>query len=279
MLKNLYKFFFPTNDDYEKRNSVKLEDEGKDLYEESVERATLLLEYTKDQYDYSLERMRRVEEKGLKLFASVSVITTALVLTLRFVGDEIIKSDLTCMSVLLLLTGGLTFIFLVFAWVFVFSAVTLKDLPALTTGEDADSFFLSYPRNETIWDTARKYHQAIQKLSEIHNLKALKFNKAVISMRCTALFFVSFVLLITIDNLWQEGGMFNKRKPLDDKQYSPTTTYVAQSSFVPAQQNDGTLRGTVTGKMSLPKRTEGPCLGVALESYRSLSEQRAKVKA
>lgn len=37
--------------------------------------------------------MRRIEDKALKLFGSVSVIITALVLTIRFVGGELLNSD------------------------------------------------------------------------------------------------------------------------------------------------------------------------------------------
>lgn len=244
----------------------------KELYEEGVERSSFLHDYTKTQYDYSLERMRRIEDKALKLFASVSIITTALVLTIRVVGDEILTSDIDCFTIILLMSGFFTFISLVVAWAFVFSAVTLKDLPSLTTGEEIDEFLLSNPRNETIWDISRKYHDAIGKLSVIHDLKAYRIGLSIHAMWSTAIFFVIFTVALVSNNLFQEGGMFKKSVPNDNQNLSPSTTQLVK--VVGSTQRTQQFAGSVTGKMPLPKRTEGPALSVALESFTSLSESR-----
>ncbi|PWK07058.1 hypothetical protein C7421_1089 [Pantoea ananatis] len=250
----------------------------KELYEESTERASILLDFFKDQYDYGLERMRRIEDKALKLFGSVSVIITALVLTIRFVGGELLNSDADFFTVSLLIFGAGTFISLVISWVMVFSAVTLKDLPTLITDSDTATFFLTKPRNETLWDEAEQYHNALKDINNIHDKKAWRINISIHAMWLTAFFFVVFVVLLTCENLFKEGGMFNKSNKREDRTYQVTSTQLVQSNVRPGPASK-VLTGSVTGEISLPNRSQGIKLGVALESYKSLSEQRAKAKA
>lgn len=92
-------------------------------------------------------------------------------------------------NLILLFCGGATFIALVVAWGFVFSAVTLKDLPVLQTGEESAKYILTTPRNETLWNASEKYHQALEKVNAIHDKKAYRINISIRSMWCIAVFF------------------------------------------------------------------------------------------
>lgn len=71
--------------------------------------------------------------------------------------------------------------------------------------------------------------------------------------------------------------MFKKSNKHEDHTYQAPSTQLVQSN-VRSGPASKVLTGSVTGEISLPNRSRGIKLGVALESYKSLSKQRAKSK-
>lgn len=79
------------------------------IAEELLERSKLYFEYQADQYAAALDRIRKLEEKGLKVFASLSVIVTAFILIIRFTAMLLLNQKFVVLNILTCLAGGLTF--------------------------------------------------------------------------------------------------------------------------------------------------------------------------
>lgn len=166
--------------------------------EERIERAKLLYEYSKEQYEQYLNRLRLLEEKGLKVFGTISVIVTALVLIARFGADSILISIKIhpYPGVAALVCGVLTFIGLCSSWSFVFRAVVLINKPKMPV-EGIDRVFFLNTRDDSLYSLAQLYIDASKKIEEIHDDKAFLIGKSFEDMEFTGWCFVLFVIIIT----------------------------------------------------------------------------------
>ncbi|WP_058708528.1 hypothetical protein [Pantoea stewartii] len=165
--------------------------------EERIERATLLYSYAKEQYDQYLDRLHLLEEKGLKVFGSISVIFTVLVLIARF-GANLILTAIkthTCMGVAACVFGALTFIGICSCWSFVFRAVVLINKPKMPV-EGIQSVFFNNTRDDALYSISSLYIEAAKKIEDIHDDKALLIGKSFSEMQFTGWCFIIFVIII-----------------------------------------------------------------------------------
>lgn len=167
------------------------------IAEELLERSKLYFEYQADQYAAALDRIRKLEEKGLKVFASLSVIVTAFILIIRFTAMLLLNQKFVVLNILTCLAGGLTFFCLCSAWSFVFRAVLLKDIPKLPTHHPKmESVFLDNPRDSTYVGLAKHYSRATLKIEATHGEKAKLIGLSFREMAFTAWGFLVFVILV-----------------------------------------------------------------------------------
>jgi len=129
--------------------------------EETIERAKLLYDYFKEPYEQYLERLRLSEEKGLKVFGSISVIVTALILIARFGADLILSAikNHPYPGVAALVCGAVTFIGLCSSWSFVFRAVVLINQPTMSV-EGIDRVIFLNTRDDSLYSMAQLYSDA-----------------------------------------------------------------------------------------------------------------------
>lgn len=168
-----------------------------DEVEEQIKRATLLYEYAKSQYDNYLNRLQLLEEKGIKVFGSISIVVTALVLIVRY-GANLVMQSLHLhffLSIAIIVSGGLTFVGLCSCWSFVFRSVVLIDKPKMPV-QDIEAVFLSNTRPDALFSMSNLYMQACQKIEEIHDEKAFLIGKSFQEMQFTGWCFITFVILI-----------------------------------------------------------------------------------
>lgn len=170
----------------------------KEEQDERIERAELLYEYQTAQYKDYLDRLHLLEEKGLKVFGSISVVVTALVLIVRFGANVIIKSaeNHPALYVFAFVTAGLTFVGLCSSWAFVFRSVVLIDKPKLTVDNGIDEVFMRHTRDQSLVGMADMYAKASKKIEKIHNEKAYLIGKSFEEMQFTGWSFVIFVIII-----------------------------------------------------------------------------------
>lgn len=165
--------------------------------EERIERATLLLDYSKEQYNQYLDRLHLLEEKGLKVFGSISVVVTALVLIARF-GANLILSSIKLHSnlgIAAFVFGVLTFVGLCSCWSFVFRAVVLINKPKMPV-KDVEAVFLENTRDDSQFSMSKLYIDAAKNIEEIHDEKAFLIGKSFDEMQFTGWCFVIFVIII-----------------------------------------------------------------------------------
>lgn len=169
----------------------------KEEAEERIERATLLLDYAKEQYNQYLDRLHLLEEKGLKVFGSISVIVTALILIARFGANLILTSIKThsYLGVAAFVFGVLTFVGLCSCWSFVFRAVVLINKPKMPV-QDIDEVFLENTRDDSQFSMSKLYIDAAKKIEQIHDEKAFLIGKSFDEMQFTGWCFVIFVIII-----------------------------------------------------------------------------------
>jgi hypothetical protein len=167
------------------------------IAEELLERSKLYFEYQADQYAAALDRIRKLEEKGLKVFASLSVIVTAFILIIRFTVTLVLNQKFVVLNIATGLAGVLTFLCLCSAWSFVFRAVLLKDIPKLPTDhQKMEGVFLDNPRDSTYVGLAKHYAKATSQIETTHGDKAKLIGLSFREMAFTAWAFLVFVVLV-----------------------------------------------------------------------------------
>ncbi len=167
------------------------------IAEELLERSKLYFEYQADQYAAALDRIRKLEEKGLKVFASLSVIVTAFILIIRFTAALVLNQKFVVLNIATCAAGFLTFLCLCSAWSFVFRAVLLKDIPKMPTSHQRmESVFLENPRDSTYIGLAKYYAKATLQIEVTHGDKAKLIGFSFREMAFTAWGFLVFVALV-----------------------------------------------------------------------------------
>ncbi|MGO2158471.1 MAG: hypothetical protein ACTH5V_22115 [Serratia proteamaculans] len=167
------------------------------IAEELLERSKLYFEYQADQYASALDRIRKLEEKGLKVFASLSVIVTAFILIIRFTAALVLNQKFVVLNIATCVAGFLTFLFLCSAWSFIFRAVLLKDIPKMPTNhQKMESVFLDNPRDSTYIGLAKHYSKATLQIEATHGDKAKLIGLSFREMAFTAWGFLVFVMLV-----------------------------------------------------------------------------------
>ncbi|MFE8049315.1 hypothetical protein [Brenneria goodwinii] len=241
-------------------------DLSQELAEERIARAKMYYDYQEAQHKSALERMRNLEEKGLKVFASLSVIVTAFVLLIRFMSDFFITHKGDVLVIITMIFGGFTFLCLCSAWSFMFRAVLLVNIPKLPVNpDDMDPLFLDNTRDSSYTGLSNLHAQATAEIESAHSQKAKLIGLSFRDMAFTGWSFLFFVILVVASLLLNteiDMKSQNPRKPQGQMRvvapdFAGKTTH-EQSSPV------------TTSDIGRPKPITVPRLEVSLESLDSL---------
>ncbi|NQS80543.1 hypothetical protein [Pantoea agglomerans] len=235
--------------------------------EERIERAKLILDFSKEQYDYALDRTKSIEDKALKVFSTVSVIVTAYIFLVRYVGTIVLKAAHSWVYYLAISTGALTLVAISVAWVFVFRSVRLKDIPIQEYGPATDDYVFDNKRDVSTWGLARRYSEAAASVDKRHTRKAKFVGLSIVFTGATGLFFIIFVLSCLYMAYEQEVDMFGKPKP--EQERKPLPSYQVRIDS-PIKQV-----GSASGSSMRPARVDAPALRMSLESLDSIIKAKA----
>lgn len=241
--------------------------------EERIERAKLILDFSKEQYDYALDRTKSLEDKALKVFSTVSVIVTAYIFLVRYVGTLVLQAAHSFVYYLATITGALTLLAISLAWFFVFRSVLLKDIPIQEYGPATDDYIFDNKRDVSTWGLARRYSEAASKVDTSHTRKAKFVGLSIAFTGVTGLFFIIFVLSCLYMAYEQEVDMFGKPKP--EQQRNPLPSYQVRADISLKQSGPASQGGSASSNSMRPERVDAPALRMSLESLDSIMKAKA----
>ena len=167
--------------------------------EELIERAELLFEHQKTQYEIASDGVRRLEDKAMKTFGAISVIITIALLVVRYWWNDIFpqKSDVlhvVCWGFLVFFLG-MFFI----SWGFTFSAMQLQDVERPSSDADSlESFYMHQKRYNSLTAYAREYSRLTDVVDLGHLTKAKLIRNCFEAMHFGAWSFVCFLLTVVV---------------------------------------------------------------------------------
>lgn len=166
--------------------------------EEYVNRAELLYDYQKEQYELSVDSIRRLEDKATKMLGILSFIITVSLLVVRYWWDDIFSGPVTPVKVCCWLALGLYLVLTLFSWGYSFSAMIPKDFTKPPSGEDMVKHFLLQPRHVSLTWSANSYSDYTKVVDEIHKEKVKMLNNGNESILFSAWSFVIFMIFVFI---------------------------------------------------------------------------------
>ncbi|GKX47964.1 hypothetical protein [Pectobacterium carotovorum] len=130
------------------------EDEIKEL----IERAKILFDHQKEQYISAVASLRRLEDKAMKTFGSLSVIISVALLIVRNWWDTIFTINPEPKHIVCWIFLS-TFIFLsMVSWGFAFSAMQLRNTEKPSAdAQDLEDFFMLNKRYNSLASYAKEY--------------------------------------------------------------------------------------------------------------------------
>lgn len=239
----------------------------KEAEQERIERASLILEFSKEQYDYALDRTRKLEDKALKVFSSISIIVTALIFLIRYIAGLFFGAEHDIYFGFTVLTGVTTLTFISIAWYNVFRAVHLSDIPKLDYGASTDDYVFDNKRDVSIWGLARRYSEATAAIDERHSQKAENVGWAIKFTGFTGLSFILFVVSCLLMAAIQESKMPHKNG-------NTANAEMALPGYQAHFESAAHTRTPAVKTSMRPERVDAPALQIALESLDSIREHR-----
>ncbi|MEG5642253.1 hypothetical protein UXP00_03395 [Enterobacter asburiae] len=167
--------------------------------DELIERAELLFEHQKKQYEIASEGVRRLEDKAMKTFSAISVIITIALLVVRNWWADIFpeKSGLSHVVCWMFLVFFLSMFFI--SWGFTFSAMQLQDVERPASDADSlESFYMHQKRYNTLAAYAREYARLTDVVDLVHLSKAKLIRNCFEAMHFGAWSFVFFLITLVI---------------------------------------------------------------------------------
>lgn len=174
----------------------------KDQEDELTEKAELLIKHQKEQYESSVERIRRLEDKALKTFGSLSIVITVALLVVRYWWKDIFPEHYTPLHAFcwffLIVFISTCFI----SWGFAFSAMQLQDLECPSSdATEIERFYMGNKIYNSLSAYAKEYSRLTGVVDKKHIEKSKVINFCFESMLYSAWSFVFFLILVVIIKL------------------------------------------------------------------------------
>lgn len=169
-----------------------------DALDEYIERAELLYEYQKDQYDLAVDSIRRLEDKSTKMLGILSFIITISLLVVRYWWRDIFVGEISPLK-FFCWAAIFTFFFLAMcSWGFAFSAMIPKDFVKPSSSEDMTPHFINNPRHISLTWAANSYSDFTAVVDEFHKEKVRMIHNGNEAILFAAISFALFIITVFI---------------------------------------------------------------------------------
>ncbi|EIM4565075.1 hypothetical protein LNA51_003580 [Escherichia coli] len=172
-----------------------------DVLDEYIERAELLYDYQKDQYELAVDSIRRLEDKSTKMLGILSFIITVSLLVVRYWWNDIFVGEITPWKCICWAAIILFLIFAMCSWGFAFSAMIPKDFIKPSSGEDMTTHFINNPRHISLTWAANSYSDFTAVVDEFHKEKVRMIHNGNEAILFAAISFAVFILMVFIIKL------------------------------------------------------------------------------
>ncbi|MGM5669682.1 hypothetical protein [Enterobacter cloacae] len=173
-------------------------DSDKNLLDEYVERAELLYDYQKEQYELAVDSIRRLEDKSTKMLGILSVIITVSLLVVRYWWSDIFGGEISPWKCICWAALCLFLILAMCSWGFAFSAMIPKDFIKPSSSEAMTSHFINNPRHISLIWSANSYSDFTAVVDELHKEKVRLIHNGNEAILFSAISFAIFIMAVFI---------------------------------------------------------------------------------
>ncbi|VUS53685.1 hypothetical protein [Klebsiella spallanzanii] len=176
-------------------NIKTIEEQEKEL----IDKAELLFEHQKEQYESSVVRVRRLEDKALKTFGSLNLIITVALLIVRYWWVDIFPGKYTPLHAFCWVSLSAFIIMCFISWGFSFSAMQLKDWECPSSDpQRMEVFYMDNKIYNSLSAYAKEYSRLAGVVGNIHEDKTRLINNCFESMLFGAWAFTVFLISVVI---------------------------------------------------------------------------------
>ncbi|EMH4072894.1 hypothetical protein RGJ01_001206 [Serratia marcescens] len=210
-------------------------EDSKEREEDLIERATLLFEYQKEQYEAAIDGYRRLEDKLQKLFGILGIIITTVVLIIRYWYKDLFPGIYEPFHLWCQIFLGLFVITVFLAWGFTFSGMQPRVLERPDSSNELTPIFMGNKRKDILTTYAEEYSRLTGVIDVLHAEKVGIMKKCSEVMLIGAWLFVVFLCSFIIlkanfkDDTWQDKMITNGEMNLKQEKNPPTTYLESQT--------------------------------------------------
>ncbi|MGM7764827.1 hypothetical protein [Yersinia enterocolitica] len=188
--------------DTKNSNSEKEKEKEK---EELIERAEILFDHQKAQYQLAIDGLRRLEDKAMKIFGALSVIITLAILIVRYWWPDIFplaSNKHTPTHIICWFFLGLFLLLSLISWGYTFSAMQPQDFERPSSdATELENFFMRNLRYNSLTGYAKEYSRLTSTIDANHKEKVRMIKNCSESMLYGAWSFVIFLICFLLIKL------------------------------------------------------------------------------
>lgn len=185
-----------------------------------VERAELLFEHQKEQYEASVDGYRRLEDKLMRLFGALSVIITTAILIIRYWWRDIFPGAYEPAHALCWFFLSIFLILCLVAWGFTFSGMQPRTVERPDSSNELVKVFMSNSKRQIFVQYSKEYSRLTDVIDALHAQKVSVMNKCSEAMLWSAWAFVAFLLSFIIIKISFKDDEWLKNKETNQAQTS-----------------------------------------------------------
>lgn len=205
---------------------------------ELKERSDFYYKYQKDRVDEAVARLRRLEDKAIKLLTMISVIITVVTFILKYVWDAYVTNQLVDVAfVIIFIEIILMLISFMASWGHVLSSLWPEKIPILYSGKETEAFIMTDAKCSDIVDVqcsiGRRMSEDCIKFNILNERKAKMMLFAFEEVLIGSCFFVIFVISICfvqfsvkeVNTMSENNDLENTTPSQHDQNSAPPTDY------------------------------------------------------
>lgn len=171
----------------------------KEQEDEFIKRAELIYDHQKKQYELSVDGLRKLEDKAMKIFSSLNIVITITLLIVRYWWNDIFPDKFTPLHVLCWASLGAFLSLSLISWGFIFSAMQPKDFERPSSDPiQMENLFMFQKRYDSLTSYAREYSRLTGRVDQNHVDKVKMVMRCSESMLFGAWAFVVFLILFLL---------------------------------------------------------------------------------
>lgn len=167
----------------------------KELEDELIKRAELIYDHQKKQYELSVDGLRKLEDKAMKIFSALNIVITIILLIVRYWWSDIFPEKFSPVHVICWASLSIFLSLSLISWGFIFSAMQPKDFERPSSDPDLmEALFMLNKRQDSLTAYAREYSRLTGKVDHNHVDKVKMVRRCSESMLFSAWAFVAFLI-------------------------------------------------------------------------------------